>query len=62
MSDRSRRSKERFDYKILHHSGCKVAKTSDSEIEWLSSSFENISIMANINKFKEEIDMIDEYI
>ena len=49
------------DYKVLHDSGRKFRKTSDSEIETLSSSFKNISIMANINKFKStEKEIVEE--
>ena len=42
------------DFSVLHNSRCKVKKTgdSDSEIETLSSSFNNISIMESINKLK----------
>ena len=54
MSNRSRRDIERLDYEVLHNSGGRVRRVSNSEIETLSSSFENITIMASINKFKSD--------
>ena len=49
------------DYEVVHDSGRKVRKTSDSEIETLSSSFKNISSMASINKFKStEKEIVEE--
>ena len=51
------------DFNVLHNSGCKVKKTSDSDsvLETLSSSFKNISIMESINKLKStENEIVEE--
>ena len=54
MSNRPSRSETRLDYKVLHDSGQEVPKVSDSEIEKLVSSFENISVMASKLKASEK--------
>ena len=52
MSNKARRTATRLDYKVLHNSGQKVPKVTDSEIEKLASSFESINIMGSLDKLK----------
>ena len=54
MGDRSHRDKERLNYEVLHNSGRRVRKVSDSEIDTLASTFETINMAASINKFRSD--------